>query len=285
MDKKSNWNEVIDTKTCDEKAELFQNMFLKKLNEFLPLKKRKISSDDQPFCNEKMKRLKRIKNREFQKNRKSLKWMDLNKQYKKEISLAKKKYYIKIVKDLKSSNPSQWYSKLKRLCSFDQNKSDPIIVDSIKNLSDKEQVEEIGNKFAKVSQEYNPLKTGDIKVPNFPDSSIPFFKLEQVKMKLQEIKINKAVPPNDIPPKIVKMFAAELAEPLCHIINSFIKMGAWGKLYKAEIITPVPKCFPPESLNDLRNISGLLTFNKIAEKLVAEMIIEDMTKKLHKVWS
>ena len=208
--------------------------------------------------------------------------MDLNKQYKKEISLAKKKYYIKIVKDLKSSNPSQWYSKLKRLCSFDQNKSDPIIVDSIKNLSDKEQAEEIANKFAKVSQEYNPLKTGDIKVPNFPDSSIPFFKLEQVKMKLQEIKINKAVPPNDIPPKIVKMFAAELAEPLCHIINSFIKMGAWGKLYKAEIITPVPKCFPPESLNDLRNISGLLTFNKIAEKLVAEMIIEDMTEKLDK---
>ena len=108
--KNQNWNEVIDTKTCDEKAEVFQNMLLKKLNEFLPLKKRKISSDDQPFCNEKMKRLKRIKNREFQKNRKSLKWMDLNKQYKKEISLAKKKYYIKIVKDLKSSNPSQWYS-------------------------------------------------------------------------------------------------------------------------------------------------------------------------------
>ena len=59
-------------------------------------------------------------------------------------------------------------------------------------------------------------------------------------------------------------------------------MGAWGKLYKAEIITTVPKCFPPESLNDLRNISGLLKFNKIAEKLVAEMIIEDMTEKLDK---
>ena len=32
-------------------------MLLKKLNEFLPLKKRKISSEYQPFCNEKMKRL------------------------------------------------------------------------------------------------------------------------------------------------------------------------------------------------------------------------------------
>ena len=32
--KNQNWNEVIDTKTCDEKAEVFQNMLLKKLTLF-----------------------------------------------------------------------------------------------------------------------------------------------------------------------------------------------------------------------------------------------------------
>ena len=46
------------------------------------------------------------------------------------------------------------------------------------------------------------------------------------------------------------------------------------------MVTPVPKIFPPKSPNDLRNISGLLTFNKIAEQLIAELIISDMAKNL-----
>ena len=57
-------------------------------------------------------------------------------------------------------------------------------------------------------------------------------------------------------------------------------MGAWSKLYKSESVTPVPKLFPPKTLDDLRNISGLLTFDKIAEKMIAELIISDMSSSL-----
>ena len=42
------------------------------------------------------------------------------------------------------------------------------------------------------------------------------------------------------------------------------------------MVTPVPKIFPPESQEDLRNISGLLTFNKVAEKMIAELMISDI---------
>ena len=98
-------------------------MLLEKLEEFLLAKTRVISSDDQPFCTEKMKRLKRKKSREYWKNRKSCKYKDLDKQFEKAVSEAKKKYYKDIIKDLKISNIGQWYSKLKRLCSYDQQKS------------------------------------------------------------------------------------------------------------------------------------------------------------------
>ena len=91
---------------------------------------------------------------------------------------------------------------------------------------------------------------------------------------------NKAVPPGDIPSKLIKSFAAQLSVPFCHIINCSIQSGAWSKLYKSEFVTPVPKVFPPQTLDDLRNISGLLTFDKIAEKMIAEIIISDMAKSL-----
>ena len=109
------WDEVLQAKTVDEKSEMLQNMLLKKLDEFLPQKNKTVTSDDQPFYSEKMKRLKRLKSREYHKNRKSVKWMELNKNYKKEVAKAKKKYYREIIKDLKTSNVSQWFSKLKRL--------------------------------------------------------------------------------------------------------------------------------------------------------------------------
>ena len=92
---------------------------MQKVEEYFPQKTRVISSDDQPFCTEEIKHLKRLKSREYRKNRKSLKWRDLSKQYYTAVKKAKRDFYKKAVKDLKQSKVGQWYSKLKRLCSYD----------------------------------------------------------------------------------------------------------------------------------------------------------------------
>ena len=52
--------------------------------------------------------------------------------------------------------------------------------------------------------------------------------------------------------------------------------GEYPAIYKLEVSTPVPKKFPVENINQMRNISGLLTADKIFEKLISEIIIEDM---------
>ena len=71
-----------------------------------------------------------------------------------------------------------------------------------------------------------------------------------------------------------------LAEPLTHIFNSSIKLGQYPKLYKFEVCTPVPKVHPPQLLSQLRNISGLLTFDKVFEKLISQLMISDMESKM-----
>ena len=88
------------------------------------------------------------------------------------------------------------------------------------------------------------------------------------------------MPPGDIPSKLVKCFAPQLSVPLCDVINSSMRMGKWSKLYKSESVTPVPKCFPPKSPEELRNISGLFTFNKVSEAMIAELMIADIMKNL-----
>ena len=152
----------------------------------------------------------------------------------------------------------------------------------MKHLSESEQAEAIADKFARVSQEYEPVKLSDIDIPYHEKSEAPQFTPEQVEDKLHKLKTKKAVPFNDLPPSLLKKFAAELSLPLCNIINASVLSGVWPMLYKNEIVTPVPKTHPPRSPEDLRNISGLLTFNKVAEQLISELMISDIMAKLDK---
>ena len=83
-----------------------------------------------------------------------------------------------------------------------------------------------------MSQEYEPLNSEDIEVPEFDEQSIPRFTPDDVRMNLEKIKTNKSVPPGDIPPQLIKKFAKQLSVPLCDIINSSILLGKWSKIYK-----------------------------------------------------
>ena len=55
-----------------------------------------------------------------------------------------------MVKDLKLSNPSQWYSKLKQICSYDQDKYEKIVCSEIEHLTDEEQADKIAEYFCAV---------------------------------------------------------------------------------------------------------------------------------------
>ena len=78
-------------------------------------------------------------------------------EFKNKCKQAKHNYYDNIVKDLKTSSPGQWYSKVKRMSCNDKVKTEEVIVQSLAGIPDKEQAEIIADQFAKVSNQYEPL--------------------------------------------------------------------------------------------------------------------------------
>ena len=56
------------------------------------------------------------------------------------------------------------------------------------------------------------------------------------------------------------------------------RASTWYRFF--EICTPFPKVNPPQSTSQLRNISGLLNFDTVFEKLISQMIISDMEDKI-----
>ena len=93
------------------------------------------------------------------------------------------------------------------------------------------------------------------------------------------MNIKAATLDGDLPVRILKEFSEELSLPLSHMVGSCLSVGLYPNIWKVENVTPVPKIYPPAQLKDLRKISGLLNFSKIADKVIAELITEDMSEK------
>ena len=111
---------------------------------------------------DKLRKIKRKLSREYTKHKRSPKWTVLNEDYLEKCEEAQEHYYKNIVEDLKFSNPSQWYSKLKRMSSHDQAKSEEPNVLSFLGISDQNQAEQIATQFSEISNLYEPLKTEDV---------------------------------------------------------------------------------------------------------------------------
>ena len=95
------WEEVFKEESAHRKAEVFQNMLIKVLEEIFPEKIRKISSDDQPWVTHRLKVLDRRRKRIYRKERRSEKWENMNKLFQKEMKSAKSNFYKNTVADLK----------------------------------------------------------------------------------------------------------------------------------------------------------------------------------------
>ena len=88
-------------------------------------------------------------------------------------------------------------------------------------------MELIANQFSKIQNEYEPLKDGDISVPPYAESEIPKFSPAHVWFTLTKINTSKATVSGDFPAKLIKLFAAYLAEPFADIVNTSVGRGEY----------------------------------------------------------
>ena len=137
----------------------------------------------------------------------------------KEISTRKQ------IEDCKEARGSQWYSKLKRMCRYNQHVSEQFEVEEISDKSHSEQANLILDSILKVNNSYEPLKNKNITKPEVPEGSIPNLTCTFVETYIKNIKTKPSTPPGDIPAHIVKRYSRYLSKPLTHILNTCLTRG------------------------------------------------------------
>ena len=277
--KQNSWHDIFKCNDIHLKALKFQDMLLQKYYDCFPIKKFKVSDDDKPWVTNQIKTLDRKRKREYAKNTKSTKWIKFNDEFIQKVKLAKSTYRSNIIDDLKTSNSSQWYSKVKRMSGISSNNFHGY-VESLANLPNQQQAENLVDYYSSTRNKFEPIikeqYSDYFSEQNLSTCSENFINPEDIIQVFSKINKKSATVKNDIPMKLLCQFSSEISIPLCHIINFMFEKGDYPNLWKNEFITPIPKVFPSKSESDLRPISGVLNFAKIADKIISSYIIQDM---------
>ena len=249
-----NWNFLFDIPDVNDKVLYFATTTWKMIEKCFPIININVANTDKEWMTLRIKKL--IKQRQIAHFEKKNDLRDnLAKKIRNEIKKAKLNYRKEKIKPFQNSNPKDWYYFVNKIINNDAR--DLLNVSNISNLSDKTNLEitqTINDHFANICRKFPPLDANQIVNENTYDADIEMT-TEIETYKLIKKFSKKSLGPDDLPQKLLKEFAAELAIPFTDIINCSLRTRVFPDAYKRAEIIPIPKCNPPSALTDLRPIS------------------------------
>ena len=244
------WTEVIATEDVNTKWENYHSSVMKAYHHFFPPKTSTKHPSDLPWITPRIKRLLEYRNQAFYTN--TYRYRQLRNQVIREIHAVKKTHYPTKVHHLLQSNTSQWYTRIRDLCGLGK-VSRPFHF--LTGVSGEEAAQLINTHFSTICQSLPQLDLSLLPVYLPSPSPPPTVEVFQVAGKLLSLKQKRSTTPIDLPLKIYKEFAPELAVPITSIINASLRQSKCPADWKTSYVTPIPKLPNPPSFNDLRPIA------------------------------
>ncbi|CAB4007098.1 Hypothetical predicted protein, partial [Paramuricea clavata] len=192
------------------------------------------------------------------------------------VSNAKKNYYQLKAEGTRETNPAKWYKTIFELAAANDCNSQP-------PADAAELAERLQQSFTKPWQNANPTEIPDVgEIENLlkNDTSPPLPSIGQIKATLKHPNPRKATGSDEIPPWLLKRYHEELAPVIHNIICSSISQAKYPTLYKQALVTPVPKIYPSNDMdNDFRQISVLPQLAKVLESIQLKLNKVDLKIK------
>ena len=251
------WDFLSPSLTSSQLTEAFQSKISEIIDQYFPEKNITLSENDQPWITNDLKKLKRLRQREYCRHGKSKKYFDLKKKFVDKQLEAVKHYTDKITNEVLEGHRTSPYKALRKLgvrtgdCKNELFQLPDHVADK---LSEEESAERIANFFSAISQEFDPLDIRKLP-PNIQqclhsakhDPQIPVLETHEVFRKIMKAKKPNSVIHGDIPKKVVQLFAPELAGPATIIFNKITTSFEYPRQWVKESQVVIPKVIPPNS--------------------------------------
>ena len=111
---------------------------------------------------------------------------------------------------------------VKRMTGKDSKTEEISTIEELKGVDNDQQMEQIADHYAKVSNLYKPVVYDDFKdyIESNKHLKPPNIGPYKIFKTIKKMNTKSATVPGDLPIKIISRFADELTLPLCHIMNS-----------------------------------------------------------------
>ena len=208
-------------------------------------------------------------------------WHTLRSKVQSEIHHRKRTFYNTKFKSLKKEDCCKWWKTVNHMSSGSEKSNSTFTLErNGQPLSQVDLVNTLNDFFVSVSADIPQLNLDEL--PAFLPAldQAPTVQPFQVCQKFLALKPFKASVADNIPPRVLKQLAYELAEPVTKIFNVSLKSGVVPSIWKDPNITPVPKIHPPTDEGDIRPISLTPCISKVLEDFVIKWMISDIRDKI-----
>ena len=186
--------------------------------------------------------------------------------------------WVKHLKD--GGNVSKWWKETKRLGGASDNTEwyHQLLCDTIPTL--RQLNEKVNNFFVGLTSGFRPPQRNTNNT--FIEVAGEFLVTESESYReLRNVKCTKSPGPDSIPNRILNEFAFELAPVVADSYNTSMLQGVIPHQLKQSIVSPIPKCTPPKTIQeDLRPISLTPQISKIMGGFSLKPLLQQITSKL-----
>ena len=269
------WRYVCTSNDPQRISTSIESVVRQRLDLVAPVKSYRKRLTDKIWYNPQLQKLKKSRDDCFKRSGKSSEYKKLRNKFNRNCKKAKANFYNKQLVTTNASNHKKWHTHVKRAARMTRN--------SFKLPSSNSHLpgcDIINNYFSEICRSLPALDNKQLAAVLPSQKPLPTISEIDVYHSLKSINSTKSTAHNDLPPKIIKEFAAELAQPLCHLFNASLQSGVVPDSFKIATVVPVPKKAPLERLSDLRPISLTPIFARVLEYFVCEWIKEDISDSL-----
>ena len=263
-------------------VDMFQSVLNNILCETFPEKQILISPNDQPWFNEQLRKLKRQRQRRYERCGKDAKYDEIKAKFEEKLKIEMLKYKEKVENEVREGKRGSPYPALKRMGTrqFETTQSGFQLPSHAElNLNPAQSAELIAEHFSKISQEFAPLSMTALPpniqlfLNNYDASLVPKLSISDVHSRIMKAKKPNGIVPGDVPKKLVQHCAETLAIPARIIFNNITASADFPQQWKIEHQIAIPKSHPPENEDDLRNLAKTPFLSKVYESFVGEWLL------------
>ncbi len=287
------FNKIFNTDDVNMQVNIFNENFIKCLDQCAPIVTKEIKRPFSPWFNEDLKEVINKKNAIHNKLKRDRTNALLIEQYRHEkkqvkafIQLSKKQYYLNKLTNNKNNSTAKW-KVIKEIIPNQKNCQKGYIFEDMETKA-----EEFNNFFADVGKNTyeltqksltnNDLDFSQLSAVICDNRNIKFrpqpVNVETVTLTIKNLKETRSVGCDGISLKFIRDALYVIISYLTCIINTSLTTGVFPQVWKHALVIPLFKKGDQDSVNNYRPISLLPILSKIIEKIVSTQLLDFLLK-------